>query len=539
MLQIGIEQRNFCVGDITGNAEKIMRAIEHARGSNTGSQLLVFPELALTGYPPEDLLLRDDFLDASDAALSQLMQCVQGIDVVVGAPVRDKGLLYNSAVWLRDKAVLARYDKRCLPNYGIFDEQRYFEPGRAPTVVEVGGARVSVTICEDLWEGRLDKDSIGDADIVINCSASPFHIGKVKERDEMLRKRATELDKPIVYVNLVGGQDELVFDGDSRAVNRNGETICSVAQFEEDGAVCEFEPGSGMVSGGAGRAHILDETEAVWGAIKTGVRDYFDKSGFENAVVGISGGIDSALVLSLLSEVIDKSRIYAFMLSSPYTSDMSKEDARALAENCGVHYRELSIEPLFQTALKTLGEDYENAPTDIAGQNLQSRIRGLLLMACANKNKGLLVATGNKSEMAVGYATLYGDMAGAFAPLKDVSKTRVYALAELCNRDKERIPQNIIERPPTAELSPGQLDSHSLPPYDTLDKIIELFIEGDKSAAEMTDETTDIGDADIKRVQEMVYASEYKRRQSPPGPRITQKAFGKDRRHPIVSRFRI
>ena len=541
-VRIALEQRDMCVGDIAGNAEKIARAVKEARGLGAG--LVVFPELALTGYPPEDLLLRDDFLRAVEDALARLATLTEGADVVVGAPVRENGAkngakngaLYNSAVWLRNGRIHARYDKRCLPNYGVFDERRYFKPGEATGVVELAGLRIGLTVCEDLWMEPAASlaDMRGEVDIVINCSASPFHLGKASERDNILAQRTHELMAPIAYVNLVGGQDELVFDGDSRVVGADGKTMGSAGQFIEGRVLCDLAPGKiGCAEKPAKRP---DETEAMWCAIKLGLRDYLDKSGFDNAVVGISGGIDSALVLSLLSEVIDGTRIYALMLPSPYTSEMSLEDARKVADACGANYRELSIDPVFEVALQQLGSEFKDAPTDITGQNLQSRIRGLLLMAYANKHDALLVTTGNKSEMAVGYATLYGDMAGAFAPLKDISKTRVYELAEYCNRSGERIPRRIIERPPSAELAPGQTDSQSLPSYDAIDEVVEKLVESDVSSRDLA--SHDLTSDEVKRVQAMVYASEYKRRQSPPGPRITKRAFGKDRRYPIVSRFR-
>lgn len=528
-LRIALEQRNFCVGDIAGNTDKIMRGITGARDAD----LVVFPELALTGYPPEDLLLRDDFLRASNDALLRLADAARGVDVVVGAPVREDGVLFNSAVWLRDGGIHRRCDKRCLPNYGVFDEQRYFRAGGEPAVVEVAGVRCGVTVCEDLWDDDAASSMRGATDLVLNCSASPFHVGKSAERRAMLARRAREMAAPVAYVNLVGGQDELVFDGDSCIVGASGERACSARRFTEERLAGVLEDGD-MVQGR--RAAPMSEVEKVWRAVSLGLGDYIHKSGFDSAVVGVSGGVDSAVVLTMLSEVLGGERVRALMLPSPYTSEMSLEDARAVAENCGARYEIMPINSVFESALKLLGDAYADNPTDLAGQNLQSRIRGVLLMACANKDGSLLVTTGNKSEMAVGYATLYGDMAGAYAPLKDVSKARVYELAGYCNRERERIPRRIIERPPTAELSPGQLDSHSLPSYGVLDEIIELFVEGDASPGEVATRGRDA--AEVRRVQDMVYASEYKRRQAPPGPRITRKAFGKDRRFPIVSRFR-
>lgn len=536
ILNIALSQRNFCVGDIVGNAGIIERDIIVAR--DNGDDLIVFPELSLCGYPPEDLLLRADFLDETEKVLRRIASVAEGIDVVVGVPVRDDNALFNSAVWMRNGRVFARYDKQCLPNYEVFDEHRYFTPGTGMVTAEIGGLRVALSVCEDLWYADFAKSMRDESvDLLLNCSASPFHIAKSAHRDVALAECARTIRAPIAYVNCVGGQDELVFDGDSRLTDDGGTTVLSAPLFDECVLRCTLHDGVPQPE----LPHRVrpvrpGEDELIWCALSVGLRDYVRKSGFDNVIVGVSGGIDSAVVLVLATEVFGGDNVRALMLPSPYTSRESIEDARAIADACGARYTEIDIEPVFRTVLQQLGGDFGDTPTDITGQNLQARVRGLLLMAHANKAGGLLLATGNKSEMATGYATLYGDMAGAYAPLKDVSKTKVYRLAHYSNTKHRRIPQRVIGRAPTAELAPGQLDSQSLPPYRILDFVIETFIENDASLRDVSRQGID---ADVVRqIQSMVYANEYKRRQAPPGTRVTGKAFGKDRRYPIVSRFR-
>lgn len=533
ILNIALSQRNFCVGDIVGNAGIIERDIIAAR--DNGDDLIVFPELSLCGYPPEDLLLRADFLDETENALRRIASVAEGIDVVVGVPVRDDNALFNSAVWMRNGRVFARYDKQCLPNYEVFDEHRYFRPGTGMVTAEIRGLRVALSVCEDLWYADFAKSMRDErVDLLLNCSASPFHIAKSAHRDVALAECARTIRAPIAYVNCVGGQDELVFDGDSRVTDDGGATVLAAPLFDECVLRCTLH--DGVPQPELPQPARPGEDELIWCALSVGLRDYVRKSGFDNVIVGVSGGIDSAVVLVLAAEVFGGDNVRALMLPSPYTSRESIEDARAIADACGARYTEIDIEPVFRTALQQLGGDFGDTPTDITGQNLQARVRGLLLMAHANKAGGLLLATGNKSEMATGYATLYGDMAGAYAPLKDVSKTKVYRLAHYSNTKCRRIPQRVIERAPTAELAPGQLDSQSLPPYKILDFVIETFIENDASLRDVSGQGID---ADVVRqIQSMVYANEYKRRQAPPGTRVTGKAFGKDRRYPIVSRFR-
>ncbi len=538
-LRIAAAQLNFLVGDVAGNVAKI---VETARAAGRdGASLVIFSELAVTGYPPEDLLLRADFIGETERALVQLAARVRtaapGVGVIVGAPRRADSSLFNSAFYLNDGKALAHCDKAVLPNYSVFDEKRYFDAGTGVCVTQIGGVRAGLIICEDIWQaaGPALRAKEAGAEVLINLNASPFHVGKDEQRSAVLQARAHETGLPIVYVNQVGGQDELVFDGDSRLVAPDGSTLWSAPLFDED--VCCFEwAGGGRIECAHAPRAAIPRVETIWRALVTGLRDYIDKNGFAGAVIGLSGGVDSALTLALVAEAVGSERVRAVMMPSRYTADMSLEDARTLAENLGVRLHEIGIEPVFQALQRQLKEVFAGAPEDVTEENMQARVRGNLLMAIANKHRLAVITTGNKSEMAVGYATLYGDMAGAYAPLKDVLKTRVYELAGFCNRAREVIPQRVIARPPSAELAPGQVDQDSLPPYETLDAIIEGFIEADASCEDLVGRG--FSEDTVRRVQTLVLKSEHKRRQAPPGVRITEKGFGRDRRYPITSGFK-
>ncbi len=536
-LRIAAAQLNFLVGDVQGNAAKMIRAARVA--ARKGATLVVFSELAVTGYPPEDLLLRADFLDEAAHVLARLAaradEAAPGVGLVVGAPRRAHGKLFNSAFYLAGGKVLAHYDKAVLPNYSVFDEKRYFDAGAAACVIRVGGVRAGLTVCEDLWcaGGPALRAQQAGAELLINVTASPFHLGKDRQRSAMLQSRAAETGLPILYVNQVGGQDELVFDGDSRVVAADGTVLWSAPLFDEDVCCCDWVDGR-LASAHAPRA-AMSATETVWRALVTGLRDYVGKNGFGGAVIGLSGGVDSALTLALTVAALGAAQVRAVMMPSRYTADISIEDARTLAANFGVALHEIGIEPVFRAMARQLEPVFAGAPADVTEENMQARVRGNLLMAIANKHRLAVIATGNKSEMAVGYATLYGDMAGAYAPLKDVVKTRVYELAAWCNRKREAIPRRVLERPPSAELAPGQVDQDRLPPYATLDAIIEEFIEADASCEDMV--ARGLSAATVRQVRAMVLRNEYKRRQAPPGVRITEKAFGRDRRYPITSGF--
>ena len=534
-LRIALAQLNLLVGDVEGNARRIVDTAREAR-ERLHADLVIYPELALTGYPPEDLLLRPGLHTRVQRAVSAITEQVRGIDLLLGLPTRAGAFIYNSAMLLRDGEVVSTYHKQRLPNYQVFDEMRYFTPGETPCVVTVKGVRVGVTICEDIWQPGPARQAVrAGAELVVNLNASPYHLQKDRERIQVLRQRIEELDVPIVYVNQIGGQDELVFDGESLAVGRDGGLRLRAPAFEEGLYLARFAPGQGDLRPADVLVPALDEEESVYRALVLGVRDYVGKNGFDGVVLGLSGGIDSALTLAVAVDALGAGAVRALMMPSRYTAQMSLEDARREAQVLGVDYAEISIEPPFQAFVDSLSGLFAGLPVDVTEENIQARARGVLLMAVSNKLGRMVLSTGNKSEMAVGYATLYGDMAGGFAPLKDVAKTRVYRLAHYCNRDGERIPRRVIERPPSAELAPGQRDEDSLPPYEILDPILELFVEQDwpieRIVAQGFERET------VLRVARMVLRNEYKRRQAPPGVRITRRAFGKDRRYPITSGF--
>jgi NAD+ synthase (glutamine-hydrolysing) len=535
-LRVSLAQINVLVGDVDGNLRRVVEAARIAQ-SRDRAHVVAFPELTLTGYPPEDLLLRPELDERVARALDQLCRDAPAIDVVVGYPRIRDGKRYNAAGVVRDGRIVAEYCKALLPNYSVFDEKRYFEPGGEPCVIETQGVRVGITICEDIWfplPAARAKEA--GAQLLINLNASPFHKGKAPEREELVGKRARENGIPIVYVNLVGGQDELVFDGGSFVVDAAGEPTHRLAYFAEDQAVAELRGGARVEPVPAAVAPALGAEEAVYSALVLGVRDYVAKNGFQGAVLGLSGGIDSALVLCIAVDALGPDRVEVLSMPSRYTAAMSNDDARDQARRLGVQYASIPIEPAFQAFLAMLAHEFAGLPADVTEENIQARCRGIVLMAVSNKTGRILLTTGNKSEVSVGYATLYGDMAGGFAPIKDVPKTLVYRLAEWRNRSGEVIPRRVIERAPSAELRPDQRDTDSLPAYDLLDAILERYVEQDFSVAEIIAEGFE-GDV-VRRVVRMVDRNEYKRRQAPPGIKITRRAFGRDRRYPITNAFR-
>ena len=536
-LRIAMAQLNLLVGDIEGNTNRLIAIAEQAR-DELQADVVVFPELSLTGYPPEDLLLRQGLHRRVLAALETIKRHVYGIDMVIGYPHEATGGLYNAASIVRDGKLLCTYHKQHLPNYSVFDEMRYFAAGREPCVVEIKGVAVGLSICEDIWHpGPTAEACEAGARLIININASPFHLHKGRLRVDTVRDRASDGNVPVVYTNLVGGQDELVFDGGSFAMDRHGSIQVQAPVFAEGLYLAEFaieDDGQLELLPGDCAAPLTQEAHA-YQALVSGVRDYIDKNRFPGVVIGLSGGIDSALTLAVAVDAIGAERVEAVMMPSRYTADISLQDARAQAEAMGVLYREISIEPAFETFMTCLADEFAGLPADTTEENIQARCRGLMLMAISNKKGKMVLTTGNKSEMAVGYATLYGDMAGGFDVLKDVPKTLVFRLARYRNSLSSVIPERVITRPPSAELRPDQQDSDSLPPYEVLDAILQMYVEEDRCAAEIVDAGYE--PATVQRVIRMVDNNEYKRRQAPPGVRITRRAFGRDRRYPITSGF--
>jgi len=558
IVKIAIAQINCTVGDLPGNTAKILDYCERAR--QAGAALVLTPELALCGYPPEDLLLRDGFFRDCEAALQRIARQVRGITLVLGHPQQAHGKRHNAASVIQNGRIVGTYQKHALPNYTVFDEERYFRPGDRPCVFEVGDTRFGVNICEDTWGSqglpasrpRSDGVSVGinicadaweaqapkaarnaGAQVLLVLNASPYHMRKQGSRHDIMRDRVLETGMPLVYANMVGGQDELVFDGASFALGRSGELVSQLPGFEEAlGFVT-------VADGGLQRGEIAGEESLeceVYRALCLGVRDYVGKNGFPGALVGLSGGVDSALTLCIACDALGPDRVRAVMMPSQHTSDMSLEDSRTLARALGVRYDEIPIRPVFDAFAESLAKEFSGLPQDATEENLQARIRGTLLMALSNKFGSIVLTTGNKSEMAVGYATLYGDMAGGFAVIKDILKTLVYRLCRYRNGIRREIPERVLTRAPSAELRPGQTDQDTLPPYELLDDIISAYMENDKSAAEIIAQGFDAGE--VTRVVEMIHRSEYKRRQAPIGIRITHRGFGKDWRYPITSRYR-
>lgn len=533
-LRIVMAQLDFPVGAIDANAGRVIDACRHAR-DELGADAIVFPELCITGYPPEDLLLRPHFQEFVERAVERVTREISGIVAVIGHPLRHGGSLFNAASVIADGSVIAGYCKQHLPNYSVFDEKRYFQPGAAACVVAVRDVPVGITICEDIWKpGPARQAAAAGAQLLVNLNASPFHAGKGLEREALLQQRALETGLSVMYINLVGGQDELVFDGGSVVVSAAGEVTHRAGCCEEVLFPVDFSAGPVAPVAGECAPH-LEDVEAVYRVLVTGVRDYIGKNGFPGAVIGLSGGIDSALTLAIAVDAIGADRVSAVMMPSRYTSRMSLEDARSEAEALRVAYDEISIEPVFRAFLESLRDVLGAMPADTTEENIQARCRGVLLMALSNRQQRIVLTTGNKSEMSVGYATLYGDMAGGFAPIKDVPKLLVYRLAEYRNRTGRVIPERVLTRAPSAELAPDQKDADSLPPYEILDPILERYIEHDQSIEQIVEAGFDT--AVVARIAGLVDRNEYKRRQAPPGVRISRRAFGRDRRYPITSGY--
>lgn len=531
-LKIAIAQINATVGDLAGNAARVLDFAQRAKA--LGADVLLTPELVICGYPPEDLLLREDFYAACDEQVEQLAAQIGDFHVIVGHPLAENGRCFNAASVLHNGRRLATYRKQRLPNYEVFDEERYFESGDAACIVPINGVRCAINICADVWEaGTAAQAMDAGADILLVLNASPYHIGKQSLRTEILRERVAEARLPVVYANLVGGQDELVFDGDSLALNADGVIACQLPKFEEALALLEFS--DGKLQAGAIADEPCIEAE-VYQALVLGVRDYLGKNGFPGAIIGLSGGIDSALTLCVAVDALGADKVRAVMMPSPYTADISLADSREMIRLLGVRYDEIPIEAAMQTFAGMLEKEFAGLPADTTEENLQARIRGMILMALSNKTGSLVLTTGNKSEMAVGYCTLYGDMAGGFAVIKDIAKTLVYRISRWRNTVSYAIPERIITRPPSAELKPGQTDQDSLPPYDVLDAIIEAYMEKDLSPRQII--ASGYAEADVRRVVRLLKISEYKRRQAPVGIRVTQRGFGKDWRYPITNRYR-
>lgn len=535
-LRVFLAQYDLIVGDIDGNASRILAAAR--AGQAAGADVVLTPELSLVGYPPEDLLFHSGFQTQVGRALGRLAAEAGEVDLVFGYPEYADGRIYNSAALIRAGRVYANHRKQALPNYKVFDEKRYFSPGQAPTLIDVRGARIALLVCEDLWRtepARAARAAGAQALFVIN--ASPFELHKQRERESVARERVAETGIPLVYLNLVGGQDELVFDGNSFVMDAKGLVTSRLPAWSEATRLISFDCVDGQwIPIPTPVAAELSEEASVYQALVMGVRDYVGKHGFPGVVMGLSGGIDSALTLAIAVDALGAERVQAVMMPSRYTSQMSLEDAAAEARLLGVRYSILPIEGMFETTLATLSAEFAGRPADITEENIQARCRGVLLMAISNKTGAMLLTTGNKSEMAVGYATLYGDMAGGFAPIKDCSKMMVYRLARYRNGLGAVIPERVIERPPTAELRADQKDSDSLPPYEVLDAILEAFIEEDLSVDEIVARNFDR--VTVGRVLELVKRNEYKRRQAPPGIRISGRAFGRDWRYPITSGYR-
>ena len=551
-LQLSVAQLNFTVGDMAGNARKIIEAARQAY--SRGVRLLVTPELAICGYAAEDLFLRPSFSEACQQAVSQVQHALadlSGMHVVVGHPsgddIRTRSVSvpqrYNMATVFCEGRLVASYAKRELPNYQVFDERRYFVPGQHSTVFSVEGVKVGLLICEDAWFDQPAQDAKDNgAQLLVVMNASPFHKGKSQEREKAMQQRAQATGLPLVYAHLVGAQDEVVFEGRSFALQANTQVAGRAAGFVEQAFDVHCQAVSGSLQLRATTVALDDALSDVWQALVLGVRDYIGKNRFPSVILGLSGGIDSALVMAIAVDALGADRVKAVMMPSPYTAGISVEDAREMAQRMQVRYDELSIVPMFQAFLQTLVTDFQGKPIDTTEENIQARIRGTLLMAMSNKHGAIVLTTGNKSEMATGYCTLYGDMAGGFAVIKDVSKTLVYQLAHWrnannpCQTCDAPIPERIITRPPSAELREDQTDQDSLPPYDILDEIMERYMEQDQSQQEI--EAAGFDKSDVDQVIRLIRINEYKRRQAPIGVRITHRGFGKDWRYPITSLFR-
>jgi NAD+ synthase (glutamine-hydrolysing) len=573
-MRLALAQINSVVGDLEGNAERIVGRIEEAKASN--ADVVLFPELVVTGYPPEDLLLRPGFIRAAERTLDEIARSCRGIAALIGTPHFDRDL-YNACAACAGGEVKSLYRKRFLPNYGVFDEDRYFAPGRDLILLELGKTLIGPTICEDMWQPGppATELTLAGAELLVNISASPFHVGKEREREEMLVTRARDNSCFVAFCNAVGGQDELIFDGHSCVIDDEGTVLARGPGFEEALLIVDLDPKEVVgrrlrdirrralareqetpppvtvvhvgterppANGTRARGDVVpfaEELEQMRRALELGLRDYVEKNGFrDGVVVGVSGGIDSAVTAALAAEALGPERVHCVSMPSRYSSEATRTDARRLAESLGSPFLELPIARVVEAVEATLAEPFTGLDRDLTEENIQARTRGVLLMALSNKFGWMLVATGNKSELSVGYATLYGDMAGGFALLKDVYKTDVFRLARYLNDRAERevIPQSIIDRAPSAELRDNQLDQDSLPPYPELDRVLEQYVEHDRTLEELSE---DGFDADVvERAVGMIDRAEYKRRQAPPGVKLRPKAFGRDRRTPITNRWR-
>lgn len=532
-LTVVMAQMDFLVGDIPGNARLVIDAARRAEQEHN-ADLVVFPELCLTGYPPEDLLLRPSLELRVAEALDVLCQANLSPACIIGAPIRQGGLLYNAALVVDGGEIAATYFKQFPPNYQVFDEKRYFAAGTETCVVELRGVPIGLTVCEDIWsDGPVEQAAAAGAQLLINLNASPYDIGKQARRKALLERKSRDNAVSIIYTNLVGGQDELVFDGGSLVYDHSGARAVEAPQFAEGLYPVAFiyDRHCQPISQAAPPEPSLEEN--IYKALVLGVRDYVNKNGFRSVVMGLSGGIDSAVTLAVAVDALGADRVHAVMMPFRYTSSMSLEDAEAEAKALGVRYEVFSIEPMYDTFMEALSEPFEGTRPDTTEENLQARLRGVLLMSLSNKFGSLVLTTGNKSELAVGYSTLYGDMAGGFDALKDVPKTLVFRLARYRNTLSPVIPERVITRPPSAELAPDQKDEDSLPGYDVLDQILNLYVERDFSSEAIVAEGFDR--ADVERAVRLVDINEYKRRQSPIGVRITERGFGKDRRYPITN----
>jgi NAD+ synthase (glutamine-hydrolysing) len=537
-MQIAVAQLNQTVGAFSANADRIIAAAH--RAAVNGARILLTPELSLTGYPPEDLLLRDAFFSRCETELKRIGEATAALDlhILVGHPVKRNGARFNCASVFHRGVVTGVYSKHELPNYDVFDEDRYFSPGNDALVFAVDGVKFGVVICEDFWFAFAPQAAQAQgAQVLLVLNASPFHMNKQHVRLDTAREHVSRLGMPIIAANLAGGQDELVFDGLSFALNRRGQLAVQAQAFAEDLMLVELQQDSSCVDLLGSPVHAgPDPLQQIYSALVLGVRDYLGKNGFPGALLGLSGGIDSALTLAIAVDALGPDKVRAIMMPSPYTAEISWLDSREMVANLGVRYDELSIAPCFDAFKSTLANDFRGLPEDTAEENIQARIRGTLLMALSNKHGSIVLTTGNKSEMAVGYCTLYGDMAGGFAVIKDIAKTMVYRLSRYRNTLSPVIPERIITRAPSAELRPDQTDQDSLPPYDVLDGIMQRYMENNQSIEEIVASGYD--ESAVRQVTRLIRINEYKRRQAPIGIRITQRAFGRDWRYPITSGFR-
>ena len=537
-IKVGIIQENPIVGDIKGNLELAINAIEGLFSAHGKHDIYLFTEMFITGYPPEDLILRDDLLNSAYDAIKELSLLKPESYIVIGYPKKEGDSVYNCAGVLHDNSIILEYRKQELPNYEVFDEKRYFAPGTDSGIFEVNQTKVALTVCEDIWHNKaIDQAFEGGANLILNINASPFHLQKISERKDLISDHALKYNLPIIYANQVGGQDELVFDGTSMVMDGQGNQVMELSKFQADKKTIEFFSEDGTDLKVLNKEEIPAENEIsdVYEALVLGARDYILKNNFPGVLIGSSGGIDSALTAAIAADAIGPEKVRTFMMPFKFTSEMSVEDANKLAENLGIKHSVLPIGDIYESFCKELEEEFKGQDPDVTEENLQSRCRGVLLMALSNKSGELVLTTGNKSETAVGYSTLYGDTAGGFGVLKDVPKILVYQLSRYRNTVSSVIPERIIDRPPSAELAPDQQDSDSLPDYEVLDRIIELYVEQDLSRKEIVSKGFE--DAVVKRVIRLIDVSEYKRRQAPLGVKITSRGFGKDRRYPITNRY--